>query len=119
MAESSSVCLVATVDHVNAPLQWDKRLLARFNWCADVDVKGYDADVKGYDADVKGYDGYVKGYDADVKGDDGYVKGYDGDVKGYAVDVRFECLGESLLSLPCPQIVCVRAIGKGIHTLRP
>jgi len=26
------VRVVASIDHVNAPLLWDKKLLARFNW---------------------------------------------------------------------------------------
>jgi origin recognition complex subunit 2 len=34
LAATGVVRLVASVDHVNAPLLWDKKLLARFNWCA-------------------------------------------------------------------------------------
>eukprot|EP00242_Pyramimonas_sp_CCMP2087_P018320 CAMPEP_0198200754 /NCGR_PEP_ID=MMETSP1445-20131203/3709_1 /TAXON_ID=36898 /ORGANISM="Pyramimonas sp., Strain CCMP2087" /LENGTH=383 /DNA_ID=CAMNT_0043870899 /DNA_START=300 /DNA_END=1451 /DNA_ORIENTATION=+ len=32
LAESGAVRMMATIDHVNAPLLWDKKLLARFNW---------------------------------------------------------------------------------------
>ena len=32
LASCSRVHLVASFDHVNTPLLWDKRLAARFNW---------------------------------------------------------------------------------------
>ena len=34
LASTGVVRVVASLDHVNAPLLWDKKLLARFNWCA-------------------------------------------------------------------------------------
>lgn len=32
LASTGLVHLVASIDHVNAPLLWDKKLLARFEW---------------------------------------------------------------------------------------
>ncbi|CAN0458891.1 unnamed protein product, partial [Laminaria digitata] len=32
LAASPSMRLAASIDHVNAPLMWDVRLVAKFNW---------------------------------------------------------------------------------------